>query len=246
MLLYKFLKAFIVNKYLLYLAILLASLLLGNSVNDSDFTLHTYLDVILYLLTGCLILFKWNDKWIIPISIVGAFNRETSIMIPYLYFLSKVDWSAFHLNLKSIWSSRPDTRVIVITAISYVLFMAIFVGIRLYYGYVEQTVWKVPAGWQMLKLNLFSIVSVKTYFEMLGTISLLPLIFLWYFKKMPFMLRLWFVAIVPIWFFVHWYSVVAYQSRLFLVPTFLILLPAILFLIEDKYRNMNLNQISKP
>jgi hypothetical protein len=97
-------------------------------------------------------------------------------------------------------------------------------------------VWRVPAGLPMLKLNLLSSISIKTYFEMFGTFALLPFVFLFKFRAMDFRLRLFFLLMVPLWLLVHWVSVVGYQSRLYLVPTLLILLPGVLQLIERSIR----------
>ena len=87
----------------------------------------------------------------------------------------------------------------------------------------------------MVKLNLFSSVGVKSYFEMIGVFSVIPLIILYKFKSFPLLLRVWFAGIVPVWFAVHIYSVVIYQTRLFLVPVILIFIPMFLWLIENEY-----------
>ncbi|MGZ8538928.1 MAG: hypothetical protein ACXWV9_11725, partial [Flavisolibacter sp.] len=88
------------------------------------------------------------------------------------------------------------------------------------------------AGLPMLKLNLFSAMSFKTYFEILGVFSILPFAILYKFRSMPQLLRVWFLGIVPLWLAVHFYSVVAYQTRLFMVPLVMIIMPMILWLVE--------------
>lgn len=230
--LYYLMHHFIKNRFLLVGAIVFTSLILGNSVNDSDFTLHTYIDVVLYLIAACVIVYKWSEYYIVILSVIGAFNRETSLLIPYLFYISNINWSNVK-NYLDIRSFLAERRVILITALSYVLYIMIFIAIRSHYGYVEQTMWKVPSGLPMLKFNLFSVVSIKTYSEMFGTFTILPIICIWYFKRMPEILKSWFVFIVPIWFLVHWWSVVAYQSRLFLVPTLMIFLPMSFYLIDN-------------
>jgi hypothetical protein len=87
----------------------------------------------------------------------------------------------------------------------------------------------------MLRLNLVSLIAVKSYFEMIGAFSIIPLICLYKFKSASRILQIWFIGIVPIWFLVHFVSVVAYQSRLFLVPTLLIFVPMLLEIIENEY-----------
>ena len=84
----------------------------------------------------------------------------------------------------------------------------------------------------MLKFNLLSFHSIKTYMEMYGVFTLLPFISLIILRRSNPYLKRWFWAVIPLWFTVHFFLVVAYQSRLFLVPTFLIFLPMILEYIE--------------
>jgi len=240
--LFRFLSCFTKNKWLVYLMILFTALLLGNAVNDSDFALHTYVDIILYLCVGIIILSKKNDFMIIILSCIGALNRETSLLIPFLYFMSHVDWNGFK---KLSLSLLPSRSVIIITSVSSALSIAILIAIRLYYGYESQTQWKVPAGLPMLKLNLLSLSSVKTYFEMLGVFSVLPIICLFYIKRCIPILKVWFWSIVPIWFIVHLVLVVAYQGRLFLVPTLLIFLPIMVEIIDKEYHKSSKEKLNE-
>jgi hypothetical protein len=228
---------FVKNKYLLLMGLVLLSLGMGNAVIASDLTFNTYLDNVFYLLAAIIILYKKNPLWLIPVTVLAAFNRETALLIPVLYFLS-------HIQLKEVSVKEfmrplklfPEKKVWLLSATLMVLFAAIFIGLRMYYGFVPAKVWKVPAGPEMVKLNLFSTVAAKSYFEMLGIFSIIPLIILYRFKQFPQLLQIWFLGIVPVWFAVHIYSVVIYQTRLFLVPVILILLPMFLWLIENNYR----------
>jgi hypothetical protein len=116
--------------------------------------------------------------------------------------------------------------------------MAIFIALRMYFGYMPQQVWKAKAGIPMLKLNLFSAVGVKAYLELIGTFGVIPLIILYNFKQFPHLLKKWFLFMVPIWFGIHYISVVAYQTRLFMVPLILIMIPMIIILIEKEIKNI--------
>lgn len=228
---------FVKNKFLLLMGLILLSLGMGNAVIASDLTFNTYLDNVFYLLAAIIILYKKNPLWLIPVTVLAAFNRETALLIPVLYFLSNlqlqnVSVKEFLHPLKIL----PEKKVWLLSATLMVLFAAIFIGLRMYYGFVPAKVWKVPAGPEMVKLNLFSTVAAKSYFEMLGIFSIIPLVILYRFKQFPQLLQLWFLGIVPIWFAVHIYSVVIYQTRLFLVPVTLIFLPMFLWLIENNYR----------
>lgn len=228
-------RYFVKSNWLILLGLMFASLAMGNAVIASDLTFNTYLDNVFYLLAACIIVYRKDPRWLIPITVLGALNRETSMMIPFLYFVSRMDFSAFRLRpfrLSAIRFPRPG--VWALTAGLYVLFFAVFFSLRQYYGYRPPQVWKVPAGLQMVKLNLMSSVAVKAYFEMLGVFSVIPFLILYRFRAFPLLLRVWFLAIVPAWFAVHIYTVVTYQTRLFLVPTLVVLLPMILWLVEKE------------
>lgn len=86
----------------------------------------------------------------------------------------------------------------------------------------------------MLKLNLLSAVGVKAFLELVGTFGVIPLLLLYNFRQFPYLLKKWFLFMVPVWFIVHFVSVVAYQTRLFMVPLILIMLPMLLCLIEKQ------------
>lgn len=222
---------FFKNHLLIWCGLMFISLSMGNAVIDSDLSFNTYMDVILYLLAGIVITRRLNAWWIVVIAVAGAFNRETSLLIPLIYFASIVDYS----NLRGWrkWTKEHINQIIAVVA-SLVLFAAIFALIRTHYGYVPATRWRVPAGPEMLKLNLFSVVSAKTYMEMFGVFGILPFACMVGFKRMNSTLKIFFLALVPVWFAVHLWSVVCYQTRLFLVPTILVFLPAVLELIEKK------------
>lgn len=231
---------FVKGKWLIFFGINFLALALGNSVTAADLSFNTYMDIIFYLLTANLILYKWNRNWLFLIVPLAALNRETGMLIPALYFISETDFSRFSfrkLNIKGIGFPKLNTWVF--TAALYAIFIAIFFGLRAYYGYQPQQQWKVPSGLPMLKLNLFSAVGAKAYMELLATFAVIPLIILYKFRTFPHLLKKWFIFLVPVWFGVHYISVVAYQTRLFMVPMVLIFLPMILWLIEQEITQRN-------
>ncbi len=237
-------RYFVLNHWLIFLGQIFLSLAMGNAVIASDLTFNTYLDNVFYLLAACLIVYKLNRLWFIPLTIAAAFNRETAMLIPGLYFISQVDIKAFSLrklNIKAF--GFPPLNVWLFTALLYVFFIAIFISVRMYYGYVAPQVWKVPSGIAMVKLNLASAVAAKAYFEMIGVFGVIPFILLYTFKRFPVIMKTWFIALVPIWFAVHIYSVVIYQTRLFLVPVILVFLPMMLWLIENEYRRTTTEKV---
>ncbi len=230
---WKLWAAFIKNKWLLFLGINFLTLALGNAVTAADLSFNTYLDIIFYLLAANIIIYRANMYWLIPITILAAFNRETGILIPALYFISATDLTRFSFrkwNFKDILLPRRNTWLL--TAFLYVVFLIIFFGLRSHYGYRPQQVWKAKAGLPMLKLNLASAAGVKGYMELIGTFGVIPLIILYKFRSFPHQLKKWFLFLVPIWFAVHYITVVVYQTRLFMVPMVLVILPMMLWLAE--------------
>ena len=226
---------FVKSNWLIFFGINFLALSFGNAVTAADLSFNTYLDIIFYLLAANLILYQRNRNWLFLIIPLAALNRETALLIPALYFISKTDFELFSFkkfNIKNIKWPAKDTWVF--TALLYIIFIAIFISLRWYYGYRPQQEWKAPAGWPMLKLNLFSAVGIKAYFELLGTFGVIPFIILWKFKTFPHLLKKWFIFLVPVWFGIHYISVVAYQTRLFMVPIILIFIPMILWLIEKE------------
>lgn len=231
---WKLWRYFIKSKWLIFFGLNFLALALGNAVAVADLAFNTYMDVTFYLIAANIIVYKKNPLYIIPLAILASFNRETGIIIPALYFISQVDFTRFSLrkfDVKNIGFPKLNTWII--TAIAYVGFFIVFIGIRMHYGYQPQQDWKVPAGLPMLKLNLFSAVGIKGYLELIGTFAVLPLMILYRFKRMPPMLRQWFIFLVPVWFLAHYVTVTAYQTRLFLVPIVVIMLPMILWSIQN-------------
>ena len=229
---------FVKSKWLIMFGICFLALAFGNAVTAADLSFNTYMDISFYLLTANIIVYKKNPWWIVLITFLAAFNRETGMLIPALYFISQTDFAKFSFakfNIKQI--GFPQKNVWIITIISYIIFISIFIALRQHFGYRPQQVWKAQAGLPMLKLNLFSAVGVKAYFELIGTFAVIPFLILYRFKSFPELLRKWFVFLVPVWFAVHFVSVVAYQTRLFMVPMVLIFLPMILGLIERDIEN---------
>ena len=230
-------KYFVQNRLLILLGLMFVSLSMGNAVIASDLTFNTYLDNVFYLTTACIIVYQLNYLWLLPLTILAAFNRETAMLIPVLYFVSQMDFSRFsvkQIRFNSI--GFPPLRIWIFSGVLILLFVSIFLSVRSYYGYVPPQVWKASPGLDMIKLNLLSPVALKSYMELLGVMALIPFLLLCYFRSFPLLLRVWFATIVPVWFAVHIYSVVIYQTRLFLVPLIMILMPMMLWLIESRYK----------
>jgi len=230
---------FVKSKWLIFFGINFLAIAFGNAVAAADLSFNTYMDIIFYLVTALVIVEKKNEAVLVPITILAAFNRETGILIPALYFISRADFTRFSFRKFNIGSVKFFViKTWVFTVVLYLLFFAIFIALRMYFGYKPQQVWKVPAGLPMLKLNLFSAVGLKAYMELIGTFGVIPFIILYKFRQFPYLLKKWFIFLAPLWVVANYISVVAYQTRLFMVPFIIIILPMFLLLIEQEIKNI--------
>jgi hypothetical protein len=224
-LLYKYLGLFTKNKVLRLVFLLIASWAIANAVMNSDFSMNTYMDIIIYLLAAYVVIAKENINWLIPLSILGAMNRETAAFIPLLPFF-------VHLDIKN--RLFPPKNIWIHTAISSILFFSILASIRLYYGYHPET-----HPWNLIKFNLYSATSFYTYFEVFSAIGFFPLVCLYYWRKNSRALQTFFWLIVPIWFGIHIIGTFAREARCFLMPMIVIFMPMIVEIIEQKFREEN-------
>jgi hypothetical protein len=195
------------------LALALLAWSMSHSLDNSDLAVNTYFDVLFYLIAGWLVVVE-QYWWILPLTAVAALNRETSALIPLLVI------SPLVLNPTSI--SRRDLGKVAISALGCVIFTAIFFGLRWYYGYREAWPW-IDIGWPTLRRNLG---DLPTLILLVLTFNVLPIITVWQLHRLPPVLRSFFWTVVPIWIAIHLVASLANETRLFLVPLALVLIPA--------------------
>jgi hypothetical protein len=180
----------------------------------SQLAFDTYFDILFYLIAVLLVL-EYKYIWLIPLSIIAAFNRETGIFIPALLLIYQ-----YKSNLREFIKQREFR----ISAIGLLLFITIFVTLRMWYGprdYLKD----LSPGISLLKNNITDFYS---YFSIFATYTIIPVLALIHYKNWPEMLQRFFWIMVPIWIAVHLFTSVIAEARLFLVPYILILLPAAL------------------
>ncbi len=205
-----------VYKNLAIIGILLLAWGISYSWYDSDISTNTFLEVVFYLLASLAILYK---KWFwIPIIVFfAALNRETSGLIPFI-FISAV-WFAFPKEFRR--------KGLSIFWISISIYIMTFFGLRSLYGRQEIIIpHGISPGVQLLLLNLGRWI---TWDRLLLTLSLIPLVALFGYQKWPIALRCFFWVIIPTWFIVHTFVAVMAETRLFIVPLALVLIPGVLF-----------------
>lgn len=220
---YKYYKALeLKSDFLIVLGILLLGYNMSHSVFQSDLSLNTYFDVLFYLLTGYLIVMN-KALWILPLIVIAALNRETSILIPILLAGCAIDFT----NKKI--ANRQNIKIAVW---SLVFFMIIFISLRLYYGMPSAVgIHGMQSPLEYLKFNL---TFFRMYPELFGTLGIIPLIVILRFKSLNNYLRTFFFLLVPVWFIIHFLKSTAVETRLFLVPQALVFIPACLKIIEKE------------
>jgi hypothetical protein len=182
---------------------------------DSDLQFSTFFDVLFYLLAGLCVLHR--KFWlIVPIMVLAALNRESSGLIPFVVLFAPILFE----------SRRPFHRNFFQFLAASVVFLSIFVGLRFVYPNQDLVVaYGQQPGFDLLAHNLFRLV---TWRQLIGTLSVIPLIAIAGYGKWRPEIRLFFWVVVPVWFVVHAVGSVMAESRLFLVPQALVFIPGAL------------------
>lgn len=188
-----------------------------NSFHQSDLSFNTYFDVIFYLGASLLIL---NDShiWLPALMVAASLNRETSGLIPFL-------------ALSTLRGIRNWYSKFVFIILSLAVWGIVFVLLHIYrpenelflpYGYYP--------GISLLGYNLTSF----SLGMLLRFISFTFFVGLFFYKQWSPILKGFFIALVPVWFLIHFFGSVISETRLFLVPQLLVFIPAFLIFVERK------------
>ncbi len=197
-----------------------------NSFHQSDLSFNTYLDVIFYLAAALLIL-EYSFAWIPILMFAASLNRETSGLIPFLALATLPGLKNHALNFFYI-------------ILSLGVWGAVFFSLRLIY---PQNDLFIPYGYNPglpllgYNLSLFSLVLMLRFF------SFAPFVGLFFYRDWNFILKRFFVALIPVWFVVHFFGSVVSEARLFLVPQFIVFIPAFLMFVQNSYGNKSVDQI---
>ena len=183
---------------------------------DSDLQFSTFFDVMFYLAAAlCIVRGAW--RWIVPLTVLAALNRETSGFIPILLLAA-----AHVMPPASRWRAALPGA-----ALALACYIGVGLGLRLVYGaQISVLPYDHQPGLDMLGYNLLRLV---TWQQLLATLSVIPLVALWGYRRWPAVLKGFFWTLVPLWFLIHALLAVLAESRLLLVPQALVLIPAALF-----------------
>lgn len=191
-----------------------------HAIDNSDLSFNTYFDVMFYLLAALAVL-SGRTLSFLAIVAAAALNRETSGLIP---LLPLAEWAAHPRALPSDWRRRAC-----LSALALVIWLSIFLGLRLYRGVPAQN-WQEQWGFsQGLPLVIMNLSSRHTLMFLALTLSILPILMFWDFTLLPPFIKGLFWLMVPLWFAVHVSMVLANETRLFLVPVAAVLIPGALY-----------------
>lgn len=188
---------------------------------NSDLSANTYFDVMFYIMAAMSVL-SGGPRWpFLTIAAVAALNRETSGLIP---LLPLSEWLVHPRAIPHNWRRRTWFAISALGT-----WLAIFVGLRMWLGQPSQT-WQTQWGYaQGLPTMLMNLSSHITLMYLAVTFSILPLLVLWEFSALPDFIRGLFWLMVPGWLVLHLSLVVANETRIFLVPIALVLIPGALY-----------------
>ncbi|MCK4408713.1 MAG: hypothetical protein KAW67_01420, partial [Candidatus Eisenbacteria sp.] len=190
---------------------------------NSDLQFSTFFGIIFYLLAG-LCIRDGRFVWIVTITVLAAFNRETSALIPFML-----------LGVAMLASQQGSVRkVLPVFATALAAYVAIFVGLRLAYGSQE---FIAPYGhYPGLDLLWFNLSRRVTWWQLIATLSVVPVVAALGYRTWPDQLRAFFWVVVPVWFVVHAFGSVMAETRLLLVPQAMVFVPGALLYLAHQAR----------
>jgi len=189
---------------------------MSNSLYNSDLSFNVFFDVAFYMLAAILMLAE-KFGWVVLLMILAAFNRETSILIPF----TLVCLFRFDKARKGSFKSAA-----IAAAIGLIIYAIIFVGLRVYYG--PQQFLTADGYYPGLGLLLLNLRRWVTWQQLLVTLGIVPLLAILAYRNWPPTLRIFFWTIVPVWVGVHFVAALVAETRLMLVPQALIFIPGAL------------------
>jgi hypothetical protein len=216
---YHFFRIFISNPWMALLGVVFLDNGMNNAFRDTAFGFDTYIDLLLFVTSMIVILKKYSPALLVPLVVIGMLNRETAILIPMLYGVVNFVRSGYKIQ----WP------VVIYSGLLGSIGVGIFVGLRWYFGYEP---YMVPSGWFRVVENFTNYSVISGEFSIMLIFPFLSLMFL---KKTDLLLRTVWIAIVPIWFAIHYWSFAVLECRYFLVPFTLAMIPMVLHEIEKTY-----------
>jgi hypothetical protein len=197
------------------------SLAMSQALYESGFQFNTYGDVIFYLLAG-LCMIRGRAWMLCPIAFVAAMNRETSGLIACMPLML----------LRPPVTSDQVYRVGRLAACVGICWLIGFGAVRWLVGPRPVIVpYGLSMGRPMLEYNLG---RWLTYERMFATLGVTPLLAGFGWRAAGWPLRILLLLLPIPWIATHFVMAIAAETRLFLVPFVLVLLPATLIAVGGR------------
>ncbi|HEX8745356.1 MAG TPA: hypothetical protein VF712_19680 [Thermoleophilaceae bacterium] len=183
------------------------------AVHDAGLSFNTYTDVAAYLAAGLLVLDRrW--AWLVPLTALAALNRETSGLIPLMAFaVAAVD------GLRTPAGRRGAIHA----AAALAAFVVVIAAVRIGRGPVDLI--EVHGQSPGKGLFYFNLEQEVTWEMLFRTLNVVPFVALAGLARWPRELRAIGLAVIPVWIVAHAFGSVWAESRLFLAPYALVLVP---------------------
>ena len=182
----------------------------------SALAFDTYAEVAVYLAAALLIL-QGRHGWIVPLTVVGTINRETAGLVPLMLASAAIPLGP---------RTRAGRRVLLLAGLALVAYAVTFWTVR---GIVGPGGLILPSGKHPgTELLEYNVTRGVTWENLLRTWTVVPLVALASWRAWPQQLRLFALAVVPIWIGVHLLLAVVAETRLMLVPYVLVFVPGAL------------------
>jgi hypothetical protein len=181
---------------------------------NAGMAFDSYFDVLFYLLAGALLASR-RSAWIVPLAWFAAANRETALLLPFLVLAAGSGALSARLRLAAVMLFGQLAIVAAIHVASGPQPMIVAEG-------------RLPG----LRMVAYNFLRPVTWLNLSVTFLFVPLVAMATWRRWPRQLRRSFVAIVPLWTVVHFLAAIVAETRLFLVPYALVLLPGALLALD--------------
>lgn len=209
-------RRFGASRYASALGLALVAWAMTQALFHSGLSWDTYGDLLVYLAAALLIVDR-RYAWVLPLTILGAVNRETSGLVPVMLLASAVP-----LGLRT----PEGRRVALLGAAALALFAATVLIVRRAMGPGELII---PFGRHHgRELFEYNVTRGQTWDNLFRTMTIVPLLALTQWRRWPTALRVFAVAVVPAWVAIHFFAAVVDETRLMLVPYVLVFVPGAL------------------
>lgn len=192
------------------------------SVYRSGLAFSTFFDISFFLLAALIILSE-KYLWLIPLVMLSTLNRETVGLIPIML-------AAVAIHAKD-WRNT-NRRAIAIAGICLAIYALEYGLLRLIFS--SRPLMEPNNEKMGINLLIFNLSNVKSYSFGFATLSIVPIVALFYWKHWPAVLQRFFWAIVPVWFGVHLFLGVVAEARLWLVPQVIVFIPAAFLVVQKE------------